>query len=224
MPLFAIVIAAFVLHDEPITLNRLVGLLVGFGGAALLASPNLGESAPEVSATAALMGEIAVARRGAVVRHRHGLCPPPDHGPEAGARSGRGSSSGHRHRDRVGPGGLVAAPVRRPRGRVRASRGWHPGAATRPCGLVRGDLAGRARLGYRLHPVLSSRAFLGRDPDIAGDLCHAHRGHHPGFVVLGEQLHPAEIAGLARSSSAAWSSPTQRSAARVLYQRRMPAP
>src|SRR4051812_21396828 len=36
VPLFAIVIAAFVLQDEPITVNRLAGLVVGFGGVILL--------------------------------------------------------------------------------------------------------------------------------------------------------------------------------------------
>ena len=59
VPLFAIVIAALVLHDEPITLNRLGGLLVGFIGAVLLASPNLG-AANSADATTALVGEIAV--------------------------------------------------------------------------------------------------------------------------------------------------------------------
>lgn len=59
VPLFAIVIAALVLHDEPITLNRLGGLVVGFIGAVLLASPNLG-TANSADATSALIGEIAV--------------------------------------------------------------------------------------------------------------------------------------------------------------------
>lgn len=59
VPLFAIVIAALVLHDEPITLNRLGGLVVGFVGAVLLASPNLG-AANSADATTALVGEIAV--------------------------------------------------------------------------------------------------------------------------------------------------------------------
>jgi drug/metabolite transporter (DMT)-like permease len=60
VPLFAIVMAALVLHDEPITLNRLGGLVVGFIGAVLLASPNLG-AAGSSDSTAALVGEIAVA-------------------------------------------------------------------------------------------------------------------------------------------------------------------
>ncbi len=59
-PLFTIVIAALVLHDEPITLNRLAGLLMGFVGAVLLVSPNLGEPRPGVSASEALLGELAV--------------------------------------------------------------------------------------------------------------------------------------------------------------------
>jgi drug/metabolite transporter (DMT)-like permease len=59
-PLFAIVIAAAVLHDEPITMNRLAGLLVGFGGAVLLVSPNLGAAGPQASAADAFLGELAV--------------------------------------------------------------------------------------------------------------------------------------------------------------------
>jgi len=90
-PLFTIVIAALVLRDEPITLNRLAGLLIGFGGAAVLASPNLGQSGSGVSATAALLGELAVTLGalsyaiGAVYsRHRitgHALVDDPDTGP-----------------------------------------------------------------------------------------------------------------------------------------------
>jgi len=90
-PLFTIVIAALVLRDEPITLNRLAGLLIGFGGAALIASPNLGQSGPGVNGTAALLGELAVALGalsyavGAVYsRHRitgHALVDDPEAGP-----------------------------------------------------------------------------------------------------------------------------------------------
>lgn len=45
VPLFTIVIASVVLIEEPITLNRLVGLLVGFGGVVLLTTPSLGSGA-----------------------------------------------------------------------------------------------------------------------------------------------------------------------------------
>jgi drug/metabolite transporter (DMT)-like permease len=62
VPLFTIVVAAFVLHDEPITLNRLAGLGVGFAGAVLLASPNLGAASggDGGDAGSALLGELAV--------------------------------------------------------------------------------------------------------------------------------------------------------------------
>jgi drug/metabolite transporter (DMT)-like permease len=43
VPLFAIVLAALVLADEPITVNRLVGLVVGFAGVVLLTAPGLRE-------------------------------------------------------------------------------------------------------------------------------------------------------------------------------------
>jgi len=59
VPLFTIVIAALLLREEPITLNRLVGLLVGFAGAVLLLSRNLGPT-PTADAQLALLGEIAV--------------------------------------------------------------------------------------------------------------------------------------------------------------------
>src|SRR6266850_2819763 len=42
VPLFAIVIAAFVLQDEPITLNRLAGLAIGFAGIVVLTGGSLG--------------------------------------------------------------------------------------------------------------------------------------------------------------------------------------
>jgi len=42
VPLYTIVIAALVLHDEPITVNRLIGLVVGFVGVVVLVSRELG--------------------------------------------------------------------------------------------------------------------------------------------------------------------------------------
>jgi drug/metabolite transporter (DMT)-like permease len=42
VPLFAIVLAALVLVDEPITVNRLFGLGIGFAGVVILTSPSLG--------------------------------------------------------------------------------------------------------------------------------------------------------------------------------------
>ncbi len=57
MPLFTIVIAGLALREEPITLNRLVGLIVGFGGVVLLVSGDLGSSGQQNQLT----GELAVA-------------------------------------------------------------------------------------------------------------------------------------------------------------------
>jgi drug/metabolite transporter (DMT)-like permease len=55
VPLFAIVFAAMVLTDEPITVNRLVGLLAGFAGIIVLTSPGL-----DRMAAGSLQGELAL--------------------------------------------------------------------------------------------------------------------------------------------------------------------
>ena len=49
-PLFTILIASLVLAEEPITVNRLVGLIVGFGGVLVLSSRGLGEGTVELPA------------------------------------------------------------------------------------------------------------------------------------------------------------------------------
>lgn len=67
VPLLVIVLAALLLRDEPMTTNRLVGLLIGFGGAVLLLSPSLGSEPGGVDTTMALLGELAVV--GAVVAY-----------------------------------------------------------------------------------------------------------------------------------------------------------
>ncbi len=57
VPLFAIVLAAMVLVDEPITVNRLTGLLVGFAGVVVLTSPTLsGGSGGTLQGELALIG------------------------------------------------------------------------------------------------------------------------------------------------------------------------
>ena len=53
VPLFAIVIAAFVLQDEPITVNRLAGLVIGFAGVILLTGGTVGAGGD-------LLGELAL--------------------------------------------------------------------------------------------------------------------------------------------------------------------
>jgi drug/metabolite transporter (DMT)-like permease len=59
-PLLTIVLASLVLHDEPIRLNSMTGILVGFCGAVTLASPSVGRSAG-AGGMPELIGELAVA-------------------------------------------------------------------------------------------------------------------------------------------------------------------
>ena len=78
VPLFAIVLAAMVLHDEPITVNRLIGLAVGFAGLVVLTSPNLG-SGPggTLPGVLALIGSsISYAAAGVYARHTVSDVPP----------------------------------------------------------------------------------------------------------------------------------------------------
>jgi drug/metabolite transporter (DMT)-like permease len=56
VPLVVIILAALVLHDEPMTVNRLVGLLVGYLGVVVLVSHNLFDAAGSSS----LEGELAL--------------------------------------------------------------------------------------------------------------------------------------------------------------------
>jgi len=57
VPLIVIVLAALVFHDEPITLNRLVGVVVGYVGVIVLVAPGLTSS---TAAGSAVSGEIAL--------------------------------------------------------------------------------------------------------------------------------------------------------------------
>jgi drug/metabolite transporter (DMT)-like permease len=78
-PLFTIVVASLALHDEPITVNRVLGLLVGFTGVVVIVSRGLGGAADGSS----IYGELAVALAslsygfGAVYARRnvHGIRP-----------------------------------------------------------------------------------------------------------------------------------------------------
>lgn len=56
VPLFVIVFAAIFLHDEPITVNRIAGLAVGYAGVVILVSRSLGAGLSGSS----LMGELAL--------------------------------------------------------------------------------------------------------------------------------------------------------------------
>jgi drug/metabolite transporter (DMT)-like permease len=71
VPLFAIVLAAIVLTDEPITLNRLVGLLVGFGGVVVITSPSFSSGiGGSVPGELALIGaSVSYGAAGVYARH-----------------------------------------------------------------------------------------------------------------------------------------------------------
>jgi drug/metabolite transporter (DMT)-like permease len=57
VPLVVILLAGLVFPDEPITLNRLVGLLVGYAGVIVIVSPGLGSSTgSQISGELALVG------------------------------------------------------------------------------------------------------------------------------------------------------------------------
>jgi drug/metabolite transporter (DMT)-like permease len=56
VPLFVIVIAPLFLHDEPIRLNGVLGLAIGFIGVVLIVSPGLAEAAGTVPGQLALLG------------------------------------------------------------------------------------------------------------------------------------------------------------------------
>jgi drug/metabolite transporter (DMT)-like permease len=59
VPLFTVVLAAWTLADEPVTRSKVAGLIVGFTGVVLLASPSFGELATEDGAMA-IAGMLAV--------------------------------------------------------------------------------------------------------------------------------------------------------------------
>jgi drug/metabolite transporter (DMT)-like permease len=77
VPLFVIVIAALVLHDEPITVNRLVGLVIGFTGVVILTGRGLGTSEANLTGELALVGSAIAYAIGNVYARRnvHGLRP-----------------------------------------------------------------------------------------------------------------------------------------------------
>ncbi len=60
VPLFSVVMASIALSDEPITLARAGGLIVGFGGVILLASPSVGSAASADGGAPPLAGMVAV--------------------------------------------------------------------------------------------------------------------------------------------------------------------
>jgi drug/metabolite transporter (DMT)-like permease len=72
VPLFTIVIAHFVLHDEPITAPRFAGLVAGFAGVVVLVSRGLGSTLGSVWGQAAVVGA-AISYAGAAAYTRRAL-------------------------------------------------------------------------------------------------------------------------------------------------------
>jgi drug/metabolite transporter (DMT)-like permease len=77
VPLFAIVIAPLFLHDEPIRVNGLIGLGVGFVGVVVLTSRGLSTSGSDITGEIALLGAALSYAVGAVyARHNMRGVPP----------------------------------------------------------------------------------------------------------------------------------------------------
>lgn len=72
VPLFAIVIAPLILHDEPIRVNGVIGLVVGFAGVVVLVSRNLGAAGSDITGEVALLGAALSYAVGAVYS-RHNM-------------------------------------------------------------------------------------------------------------------------------------------------------
>ena len=77
VPLFAIVLSAFFLHDEPLRVNGLVGLAVGFIGVVIVTSRGLTAEGSSLSGELALLGAAVSYACGAVYARRNvrGLAP-----------------------------------------------------------------------------------------------------------------------------------------------------
>jgi drug/metabolite transporter (DMT)-like permease len=71
VPLFTIVLAALFLSDEPITINRVVGLLVGFGGVVVLTSPSLSGQGGSLPGELAMIGASIAYAAGNVYARRY---------------------------------------------------------------------------------------------------------------------------------------------------------
>jgi drug/metabolite transporter (DMT)-like permease len=71
VPLFTIVLAAIYLTDEPITSNRILGLLVGFGGVVVLTSPSLTGSGGSLPGELAMIGSSIAYAAGNVYARRY---------------------------------------------------------------------------------------------------------------------------------------------------------
>ncbi|MEX2183512.1 MAG: DMT family transporter [Chloroflexota bacterium] len=70
VPLFAIVLSALFLHDEPLRLNGLAGLVVGFVGVVIVTSPGLTAAGGSLAGELALLGAAFSYALGAVYSRR----------------------------------------------------------------------------------------------------------------------------------------------------------
>lgn len=77
VPLFAIVLSAFFLHDEPLRLNGLVGLVVGFVGVVIVTSRGLTAEGSDLAGEIALLGASFSYAAGAVYSRRNVRGVPP---------------------------------------------------------------------------------------------------------------------------------------------------
>ncbi len=71
VPLFTIILAAAFLADEPITFNRVIGLLVGFGGVVVLTSPSLSVGGGSLTGELAMIGSSIAYASGNVYARRY---------------------------------------------------------------------------------------------------------------------------------------------------------
>lgn len=71
LPLFVIVLAAVFLHDEPLTVNRLAGLLIGYVGVIVLVSRSLGLGSSSLAGELELVASTACYGAGAVYARRN---------------------------------------------------------------------------------------------------------------------------------------------------------
>jgi drug/metabolite transporter (DMT)-like permease len=71
VPLFAIVLSALFLHDEPLRVNGLAGLVVGFVGVVVVTSPGLTSAGGSIAGEIALLGAAFSYAVGAVYSRRY---------------------------------------------------------------------------------------------------------------------------------------------------------
>jgi drug/metabolite transporter (DMT)-like permease len=71
VPLFAIVLSALFLHDEPLRLNGLTGLVIGFVGVVIVTSPGLTGAGASLAGELALLGAAFSYAVGAVYSRRY---------------------------------------------------------------------------------------------------------------------------------------------------------